>query len=361
MSIDPAPRHTAQGANLQRQFIAPLAVTMGDPSGIGIEITLAAWIERHQRQLAPFAVFGCVSTLADRAEAIGVKVPIQRINETSAAAAVFAQALPVVDIPTPAAVLPGLPNTANAAAIIASIERSTAAVVRGEASAVVTNPIAKNVLYASGFRHPGHTEFLGVLASQHHPGQVFTPVMMLCCEELRVVPLTVHVALANVPGMITSSLIATTVRIVHASLQRDFGVASPRIAIAGLNPHAGESGTIGAEDEAIVRPAVRRLVGDGFTVTGPHSADTLFHEASRRNYDAVVAMYHDQALIPIKTLAFDRGVNVTLGLPFVRTSPDHGTAFDIAGRGVASAESLIQAIKLAGAMAQSRAAETLTA
>jgi len=249
---------------------------------------------------------------------------------------------------------PGRPDTSNAAAVIASIEAAVAAVALGEASAVVTNPIAKSVLYAAGFAHPGHTEFLGVLATRHHPGHKYHPVMMLACDALKVVPLTVHIALADVPRAVTRALIFDTVRITWDALRFDFGIDAPRIAVAGLNPHAGESGTIGREDEDVVGPAVRELRRQGLAITGPHPADTLFHAEARKTYDAVLCMYHDQALIPLKTIAFDTGVNITLGLPFVRTSPDHGTAFDIAGSGRARPESLIASLKLAEVMAGRR-------
>jgi 4-hydroxythreonine-4-phosphate dehydrogenase len=224
----------------------------------------------------------------------------------------------------------------------------------GRVRGVVTNPISKAVLMADGFSHPGHTEYLGALAAAHFGVAAPTPVMLLASEELRVVPLTVHIPLARVAGSITTEAIVVTAKILHAALQSDFGFVRPRIAITGLNPHAGEDGRLGGEDQAIIAPAVAALVGDGLSVTGPHPADTLFHASARASYDAVLAMYHDQALIPIKTLAFDRGVNVTIGLPFVRTSPDHGTAFSLAGTGAAQATSLIEALKMADAIALKR-------
>jgi 4-hydroxythreonine-4-phosphate dehydrogenase len=250
---------------------------------------------------------------------------------------------------------PGSPDIGNAPAIIAAIEAVTAAVMLGEASAVVTNPIAKHVLRSADFPFPGHTEFLAALA-ERHTGKPARPVMMLASHELRVVPLTVHCALVEVPKAITRVLIFETVRTTYAALRRDFGISAPRIAVAGLNPHAGEEGTMGREEVDTIAPAIADLRAEGLSVTGPHSADTLFHAAARRGYDAVVAMYHDQALIPLKTIGFDEGVNVTLGLPFVRTSPDHGTAFDIAGQGRASPSSFIEALKLASAIAAARAA-----
>jgi 4-hydroxythreonine-4-phosphate dehydrogenase len=255
-------------------------------------------------------------------------------------------------------IAPGQPSAASAKATIAAIDQATAAVMAGGARALVTNPIAKHVLYAAGFRHPGHTEYLAHLALVAHPGDTIVPVMLLASRSvdpgLRVVPATIHIPLADVTSALTAASLATTIRITHAALKSDFGIANPRIAVAGLNPHAGEGGTIGQEEATLIAPVIAALKGEGLNVTGPHSADTLFHAAARTGYDAVVAMYHDQALIPIKTLAFDTGVNITLGLPFVRTSPDHGTAFDIAGTGKASPESFIQALLFADEMATLR-------
>ena len=342
---------------MQKIALPPLAVTCGDPAGIGPDITIQAWLNRAALALPPFAFFGDANALAARADHLGCKLTIARIDQLSGVAACPPDALPVVHIPQPHTTRAGKPDTANGATVIEAIEAAVAQVMSGAASALVTNPIAKNILYAAGFKHPGHTEFLAELAMRHMPGKKFTPVMMLACDELRVVPLTVHIPLASVAGLITRQSILDTTRIVHAGLIRDFGIAQPRIAVAGLNPHAGEFGTIGREDEEIVRPAIELLRQEGLIVTGPHSADTLFHAAARETYDAVIAMYHDQALIPIKTLAFDRGVNMTLGLPFVRTSPDHGTAFDIAGTGRARPESFIEALRLAHRAAQRRAVD----
>ncbi|WP_068462310.1 4-hydroxythreonine-4-phosphate dehydrogenase PdxA [Hyphomicrobium sulfonivorans] len=335
----------------------PLAVSMGDPAGIGPEITLRAWADRSECGLAPFAVFGDAETFTERARHLGLNVPVQAIASLQEAASVFAKALPVVHRPLPVRVRPGVPDGANAAAIIGAISAATDAVLRGEATAVVTNPIAKHVVKSADFPFPGHTEFLAALA-ERYKGRHFRPVMMLASKQLRVVPLTVHCALAEVPKMITRPLIFETVRITYNALKRDFGIATPRIAIAGLNPHAGEEGTMGREEIDIIGPAIADLRAEGLLVTGPHSADTLFHAAARRSYDAVIAMYHDQALIPLKTIGFDEGVNVTLGLPFVRTSPDHGTAFDIAAAGRASATSLIEAMRMASTIAAERAATT---
>ncbi|HRD75460.1 MAG TPA: 4-hydroxythreonine-4-phosphate dehydrogenase PdxA, partial [Hyphomicrobiaceae bacterium] len=259
-------------------------------------------------------------------------------------------------IPTDVRVEAGRPTSTNAEAIVRSIERAVAFAEAGEAAAVVTCPIAKSVLQSAGFKHPGHTEFLAHLAETRRRGTTIRPVMMLAGPDLRVVPLTIHIPLADVPRAISRPLIIETTRITADALRRDFGLASPRIAITGLNPHAGESGTLGREEIETIGPAIGELKAGGLHVTGPHSADALFHAAARATYDAVIAMYHDQALIPLKTLAFDDGVNVTLGLPFVRTSPDHGTAFDIAGTGAARPESLIAALKLASEIATRRAA-----
>jgi 4-hydroxythreonine-4-phosphate dehydrogenase len=334
----------------------PLALTMGDPAGIGLEITLRAWCERQRWSLPPFALLGDPQALAERAQKVGLAVPITTIDRIGETATVFSQALPVLPVPLAAPSIPGKPDPANAKAVISAIEMATTLVCGGEAGAIVTNPIAKSILYGAGFSHPGHTEFLAALAERYHAGRRFHPVMMLACDELRVVPLTVHIPVATVPASITAPLIVETGKIMASALSRDFGIDSPRIAVAGLNPHAGEAGTIGTEDRDLIAPAVAQLKREGFAVTGPHSADTLFHAQARKGYDAVLCMYHDQALIPIKTLAFDTGVNVTLGLPFVRTSPDHGTAFDIAGRGIGSPDSLIAAIQMARDHAANRAA-----
>lgn len=332
----------------------PLAVSMGDPAGIGPEITLRAWLERSDRGIAPFVVFGDKDMLGDRARQFGLAVPIVSVASASEAFDVFGSALPVLHTPLNVRARPGVADSENRQAIIDAIEAASAAVMDGDAAAIVTNPIAKHVVRNDDFPFPGHTEFLAALAGRHS-GRAYRPVMMLAGPELRVVPLTVHCALADVPQAITRGLIFETVRTTYAALRNDFGISAPRIAVAGLNPHAGEEGTMGREEIETIAPAIADLRAEGLSVTGPHSADTLFHAAARRNYDAVVAMYHDQALIPLKTIAFDEGVNITLGLPFVRTSPDHGTAFDIAAEGRASATSLIAALKLASAIADARA------
>ncbi len=342
----------------------PLAVTMGEPAGIGPDITLMAWMQRQGRHgtqartVPPFVVFGDANVLRARAKALGLVVPIEQIASVATASETYAHALPVIAGLSSGDVIPGQPSTASAHATIAAIDRATAAVMAGSARALVTNPIAKHVLYAAGFTHPGHTEYLAHLAMAAYPGENIVPVMMLASRAvepgLRVVPATIHIPLSEVPRALSAPGLERTIRITHAALNSDFGIAKPRIAIAGLNPHAGEGGTIGQEEMTLIAPVVATLTAQGLTLSGPHSADTLFHATARTRYDAVVAMYHDQALIPIKTLAFDSGVNITLGLPFVRTSPDHGTAFDIAGMGRACPESLIQALLMADEMATTR-------
>lgn len=329
---------------------AVLALTMGDPAGIGPEISIAAWRARTIQSVPPFALYADIQLMARYAG----NDSVARVASAADAADVFQSALPVVDVPLAAHAEAGRPAAENAPATIAAIDLAVADTFAGRASALVTNPIAKAVLYAAGFTAPGHTEYLGTLSKKFRPDEQATPVMMLCARPLRVVPVTIHVPLRDVPRLLTQDKIVTAARITAEALRRDFGVAQPRLAVTGLNPHAGEGGAIGKEDQEIIAPAIAALRGEGIDATGPHSADTLFHERARKTYDAVIAMYHDQALIPIKTLAFDEGVNVTLGLPFVRTSPDHGTAFDIAGRGAANAESLIAALRLAADMSVRR-------
>lgn len=323
---------------------------MGDPSGIGPDITLMAWLQRDGAGVPPFAFIGCEDVLVSRARLLGLNVPCTRVSDMAAAARVFATSLPILPLTSASTVTAGKPSSASAPAVKAAIETAVTLTLAGEAAAVVTNPIAKHVMAAAGFAHPGHTEFLGALArAAGHPA---SPVMMLCGAGLRVVPVTIHIALADVPGALSADLIAETVRVTAAGLRRWFGIARPRLAVTGLNPHAGESGLMGHEEADIIAPALARLRAEGLDVSGPHPADTIFHARARTGYDAAIAMYHDQALIPLKTLAFDEGVNVTLGLPFIRTSPDHGTAFEIAGTGQARPDSLIAALRLAAAMAR---------
>ena len=332
----------------------PLALSMGDPSGIGPEIAILAWCHRNRDGLPPFAIYADLALMHERSRMLARDVEIVPIADAGAAVDVFEHALPVVDVPLVRTAQPGVPDAQNGPSAILAIKRAVADVAAGHAAAVVTNPIAKAVLYDAGFEFAGHTEYLGALAKEFWPTEPADPVMMLASPELRVVPVTIHVPLKSVPSLLTTERIIETGRIVAAALKRDFAIADPRLVITGLNPHAGEDGALGSEDGDIIVPAIEVLKSEGLNVTGPHSADTLFHAAARATYDAAIAMYHDQALIPIKTLAFDEGVNVTLGLPFVRTSPDHGTAFGIAGKGTASPASLMAALKLAAQMSARR-------
>ncbi|NPU14800.1 4-hydroxythreonine-4-phosphate dehydrogenase PdxA [Bradyrhizobium sp. 83002] len=326
----------------------PLALTLGEPAGIGPDITLQAWLRRNALGLPAFYVLGDPALLAQRAKLLDLPVPVAEVRPEQAPEA-FAAALPVVSTGHRVTALPGRPDATSAEAAIGAIRQAVADVRAGRAGAVVTNPIAKAVLYRAGFSHPGHTEFLAELAADG--GAVPQPVMMLWSPTLAVVPVTIHVSLREAIEQLTSPLITSTTRIVAASLRRYFGVSRPRIAMSGLNPHAGEDGTMGTEEDTIIAPAIATLRNAGLDVQGPLPADTMFHDAARKSYDCAVCMYHDQALIPIKTLAFDEGVNVTLGLPFIRTSPDHGTAFGIAGKGTANPASLIAALQLAARMA----------
>ncbi len=327
-----------------------LAVTMGEPAGIGPELTLQAWTQRLTRSIPPFAVLADADHLASLAKRLGYAVPIV-VTEPERAAEMFPLALPVIPLDMAVVAEPGTPNAADAPAVIESIRAAVKLVHAGQASAVVTNPISKAPLMRAGFAYPGHTEFLGTLAGDLY-GQKSLPVMMLWSAELAVVPVTVHIPFAEVPRRLTQEIIVETARVVARDLAARFGIPHPRLALAGLNPHAGEDGQLGSEDAAVIAPAVAALRAEGVDASGPHPADTMFHEAARTRYDAALAMYHDQALIPIKTIAFDKAVNVTLGLPYVRTSPDHGTAFDIAGTGKADPASLIAAIKLAARLSE---------
>lgn len=332
----------------------PLALTLGEPAGIGPDITLTAWLRRAELELPPFYVAGDPDFLERLARHLSLPVPIAAV-EPETAAAMFSRALPVVALDHPVSAAPGHPDSSSAPAAIASITRAVADTVAGRAAAVVTNPVAKSVLYRNGFVDPGHTEFLARLA-QEATGATARAVMMLWSPELAVVPVTIHLPLREVPTRLTSDLIVETGRITAHDLRRRFAIAEPRLAVAGLNPHAGEHGTLGDEDLTVVAPAIARLRAEGIAATGPLPADSMFHAAARANYDVALCMYHDQALVPIKTLAFDHAVNVTLGLPFIRTSPDHGTAFDIAGSGRANPASLVAALRLAARLAAADAA-----
>lgn len=319
----------------------PLALSLGDPAGVGPEIVARAWAALKDGD-TPFLVVG------DRRLLDAQGVP------TGERAEDFAYALPVLHRPTAAAVTPGRPDPAHAPAIIDWIETAVAFALDGRAGGVVTAPIAKATLYAAGFRFPGHTEFIAALTADAPWEGERGPVMMLTARDLRVCLVTVHVPLAEAPALVTTERVVRTARVAHQALMRDFGLPAPRLALAGLNPHAGEGGTLGREETEVLAPAVARLRAEGIDITDPRPADTLFHDEARRAYDAAICLYHDQGLIPVKTLDFWGGVNVTLGLPVVRASPDHGTGFDIAGRGLARADSLIAAVRLAARMAQAR-------
>ncbi|MGO4872658.1 MAG: 4-hydroxythreonine-4-phosphate dehydrogenase PdxA [Roseiarcus sp.] len=325
----------------------PVALTMGDPAGIGPELVLRAWIARASLS-SPFFALADPKALGALARRLGLEAPIAEVSPAEASAA-FARALPVVALSAPADARPGEPDPTFAAATIESSERAVGCGRSGQARALVTNPIAKATLYQAGFKFPGHTEYLGALAERW--GAPAQPVMMIWSRALAVVPVTIHVALSEVPRLLTRKLIVSTARIVAADMKRRFGLARPRLALAGLNPHAGEGGAMGREEIETIAPAIAELSAEGLDDVGPLPADTMFHAAARARYDVALTMYHDQGLIPAKTLAFDTGVNVTLGLPFVRTSPDHGTAFDIAGKGLANPTSLIEALRLAARLA----------
>jgi len=321
---------------------------MGDPAGCGPQITATAWNQKHKNSNAPFAVIADPLVFDDLC-------PIQTINRPAEAADVFSSALPVIPLPNslPSRPVAGQPDTANAPGIIASIEIATQYCLDGQAAAMVTNPISKAVLYEAGFAHPGHTEFIAELCADAG-GQSQPPVMMLVGGGLRVALATIHIPLINVAQTLTSDLLHQTASIVHAALQRDFGIDAPRIAFTGLNPHAGEDGTIGREEVETINPAAEMLRGQGIDVSNARPADTVFHEALQGDFDSVIAMTHDQGLIPVKTLDMWGGVNTTLGLPIIRASPDHGTAFDAAARKACRPDSLLAALDLAEAMATNR-------
>jgi 4-hydroxythreonine-4-phosphate dehydrogenase len=329
----------------------PLALTLGDPAGIGPEIVVKAWRALRGEQV-PFFVVGDTSAVTSAPTANTGAV--RAISAPEEAAGVFPEAIPVLDLPMRGPVVAGRPTPAAAGAIVQWIETAVGLALSGAVSGVVTAPIAKAPLYAAGFKFPGHTEFLGELTAAASFDGARGPIMMLTAGDLRATLVTVHEPLASVAGKLTIEAIVNAGLVTAQAMRRDFGIAKPRIAVAGLNPHAGESGTIGQEEVKIVDPAVRALRDLGVDARGPYPADTLFPAEVRTTYDAVVCLYHDQALIPVKMLDFWGGVNVTLGLPIVRTSPDHGTAFDIAGRGIARPDSLIAAIRLAAEIAKRR-------
>jgi 4-hydroxythreonine-4-phosphate dehydrogenase len=325
----------------------PLAITLGDPAGIGPEIVAAAWTALRLTGPSFFAI-GDAATIAATGCAVSV------VSTPGEAEASFGRALPVLDLPLTAPVTPGRPTSAAAPRVIAWIERAVALALAGEIGGVVTAPIAKATLYDAGFAYPGHTEFIGALTADTPMPGARGPVMMLTAKDLRVALVTIHVPLAKVPDLVTEARIVAVGKVVAEALQRDFGIARPRLVVAGLNPHAGEGGALGEEEKLVVGPAVEALKRAGIDARGPLPADSLFHDAARLTYDAAICLYHDQALIPVKMLDFWGGVNLTLGLPIVRTSPDHGTAFDIAGKGVARPDSLIAAIRLAAEIAERR-------
>jgi 4-hydroxythreonine-4-phosphate dehydrogenase len=325
-----------------------LALTMGDPAGIGGEISLKAWLAL--REIGPaFVLLDDPDRLARLAAGMGLAVPVRVVADAAEAGDMFRSALPVLPMRLAADAVPGHPDQANAGAVVASIEQATKLAMAGAVGGVVTNPINKAALYQAGFAYPGHTEFLADLT-----GATGQQIMMLASPMLRVVPVTVHASLRDSIAMLTTEMIVAASRTTAAALRRDFGIVAPRLAMAGLNPHAGEQGALGTEETTLVQPAIDTLRAEGIDVSGPWPPDTMFTPSARARYDVAICMYHDQALIPLKTLDMDHGVNVTLGLPIVRTSPDHGTAFDIAGKGVADATSLLAAIELAGALAGRR-------
>lgn len=327
----------------------PLAMTMGEPSGIGPEITLKAWAEHKSEGLPAFFVIGDASLYAGLAKKLGLSVALKEIASPEEASAVFDDTLPVLPIKLGAEVVPGTLSPANAHAVMQSIDMACDLAMEGKAAGLVTNPIHKRALYDAGLKVPGHTEYL----AERSGGA--TPVMMLSCPGLRVVPVSVHEPLRNVPTSLSTEMIAEKGVILARALKDDLGIERPRIAVAGLNPHAGEEGHIGREEIDMISPAMKLIAqAEDIELLGPLPPDTMFHAAARLRYDAALCMYHDQALIPIKTIDFERGVNTTLGLPIIRTSPDHGTALDIAGQGIASPLSLIEAIKLAHEIASHR-------
>jgi 4-hydroxythreonine-4-phosphate dehydrogenase len=331
----------------------PLALTLGDPAGVGPEIIVKAW-RALSADGPPFLVVGDAQALVS---APGARdVPIRTVTAPDQAPALFREGLPVLDLPLTSGIVVGQPSPASAPQVIRWIETAVGLALSGSVSGVVTAPIAKAPLYQAGFQFPGHTEFLAELTAAANQAGARGPVMMLTARDLRVALMTIHEPLAKVPGLLSIECIVTNGLVTAQALRRDFGIAQPRLAVAGLNPHAGESGSLGREEIDVIEPAVRALRDLGVDADGPYPADSLFHEAARARYDAVLCMYHDQALIPVKMLDFWGGVNVTLGLPIVRTSPDHGTGFDIAGRGQARPDSLIAAIRLAAQIAARRLA-----
>lgn len=327
---------------------APIALTMGEPAGIGGEIALKAWANRTATSVPPFFVIDDPKRLTRLSRKLDWTVETIAIEAPAEAVSAFEHGVPVLTHELPGSITPGEPDPANAKSVISAIETAVTEVTTGNACAMVTNPIHKHTLYDAGFSHPGHTEFLAVLCGGGRSA------MMLACDELRAVPVTTHLSLADAIASLKIDDIVDISKITAATLKRDFAIDTPHLMVAALNPHGGESGAMGMEERDIIAPAVAKLKTEGLTVTGPAPADTLFHPRARASYDAVICMYHDQALIPLKTIDFSGGVNITMGLPFVRTSPDHGTAFEIAGMGVADETSLVSALKMAAAIARRR-------
>ncbi|MBL4603674.1 MAG: 4-hydroxythreonine-4-phosphate dehydrogenase PdxA [Emcibacteraceae bacterium] len=329
----------------------PIAVTIGDPSGIGPEVIMKAWYKRKEFTLSPFFVIGSVKLIQQQASLLNLDIPVSNITRPSQAVHVFASTLPVLDLGLGDDFEFGIPTLDTAKMVIASIDKAVELIISGKARAMATAPIHKAALYEAGFKSPGHTEYLAEL-SEKFTGEEYHPVMMLASEELCVVPLTIHVALKDVPGLISHKLLIKTIGTIHSSMQKYFNLPNPSIAVSGLNPHSGENNSMGNEDSEIIAPAIEALKKQGVRVTGPMPADTMFHKAARDKYDVALCTYHDQALIPIKTIDFDAGVNVTLGLPIVRTSPDHGTALNIAGKCLANPTSMINSLLLADRMSK---------
>ncbi len=329
---------------------APLVLTCGEPAGVAPEITARAWVELHTSHAHRFFLIGDIEDHAARMQAAGLDIPLKAISAPQEAQKIFERALPVLHVPLAKASRPGWIDTRNSQIVIDVIAAAADFCLAGTASGMVTNPIHKDALYSVGFKHQGHTDFLAAFARLR--GHEAQDVMMLVAPGLRAVPITVHIPLKDVAAQLTSEAIVTQALVVQQGLRRYFGIAKPRIAVTGLNPHAGENGAIGDEEQRVIRPAIQALAAQGMVITGPVSADTAFHAEARAGYDAILCMYHDQALIPVKTLDFHGGINVTLGLPFIRTSPDHGTALDLAGTGNARPDSLIAALKLAAEMAE---------
>jgi 4-hydroxythreonine-4-phosphate dehydrogenase len=329
----------------------PIAVTIGEPSGIGPEVLIKSWFKRREHSIPPFFVIGSPDIIQKHAQQIRLPIPLEVIEHPSEAIEIYNRCLPIVDLGLDNDFHFAVPGQNTAETVIKAIDCAVDFIMRGQARAMATAPIHKAALYSAGFTSPGHTEYLAEQV-QKHIGQEFQSVMMLASEELCVVPLTIHEPLHKVPELINHALLVRTIRTIHDSMKKYFGLASPRIVVSGLNPHAGENNSMGTEDSQIIAPAIEAIQKQGIDVKGPLPADTMFHKAVRAQYDVALCMYHDQALIPIKTIDFDAGVNVTLGLPIVRTSPDHGTALNIAGRGTANPTSMINSLKLADRMSK---------